>query len=138
MNQQQMAWAEQQRQEAALQAEVQKHVSTFREAHADEFGQTPEGEKAFGEFLEAYRTNTDVTDFEDAYKILRFDTLQARAREAGRTSVEQAEHEAEQAGTVTPSAHVPDTFEGDPKDREFETARERALQSGIGLEGSLV
>jgi hypothetical protein len=84
-------------------------------------------DEEFGKFYNEDYVPSGVADLETAWKIADYDNAQARARQGAQTEVEAVEDEkAATAGTVVPGSHTPEVHTGDPKDTEFEGARERS------------
>ena len=114
---------------ARVEAQATAHVREFRENHAEDFPDTPEGEKAFGEFYKRAMAETDAANLEHAHRILNYDAIIARARESARTEMDGVELEkGEAASGIQPGAHEEEGFDGYRGDGAFRKARERAME----------
>jgi hypothetical protein len=106
------------------------HVNAFREKHADEFGEGPEGDAAFSAFYERAMAETDVADLEDAYLLVERDKVFAKERERARAELAGVKADQLAASTgIQPGAAEQEDFTGFRNDPSFRKTRERAMQN---------
>jgi len=115
----------QQRYMQELQAETGRQLDEFTKAHPD----IPEKEMA--EFSTFYESRPDIVSFEDAWRLFSYDQVLAKTRQTAMDETAAVEAAKKEAVGVPPTAHVKGEYAPDPRDRDFESAREASLRSGI-------